>query len=758
MSVTTRLTDDDVGRGSGQGVLLPLGLSPHDVNCPICVETISDPFVTSCGHTFCYQCISTQLKHKNSCPSCGGYLTADNIYPNFLLNKILRKAATARPPGRCSLLDQVQRLLADNMAPDPPASRSLLHMHPLHHHHHHLQPNGNLCQQGSGQGQGQGGHQGYHNAAASNSRGTPSGAGAVAAPHNGGNGSGGGRLRLRLRDIDAVLAALYEAREELERRESSDALHLLLCFLQDARDHKARQMAELRHQLAVLEEDILAATGAAASGVFAGDDGDGEADTGAVPQELQGEDVVGGMGAPPLPLPLSHHGAVPSSAMRFPDPQRLSPGPSGAWLRRALPHLHDAEGARSGSGCTATAVDNFAASTLPPLPLPQVYTTRQDGPCSESEEDLDLDLDHHHHRHQQRRRLRRLGHRAPPRRASWYLHTITPAGGISSVTIDTSGLHEPGQQAEAFGAAMRHALAAATGGGSGGGASDASASAAAAATGSVSVGDEFDSGGGVRQLPKAPDGDADMDSVGQTPTPMPLTPVVMAEMAREGDESGNAMAAAAAATSTASGPQSEEAEAAARRAEVGASAASGQAVVAACRTRQREATDGGVAGGGGGQYGSSVAVGSGRQGMIRCGSADNFMLLAPTGQTARVAGTLVAATAPTGSQPSASGNVAASGGGEDASALSGAAFTPPTCTTSSDMWRQRQQQPGSPAVAVTFDPTAVAMVVASSCPGPHGANVAAPSGDMTNREAGPGKEDEKRTAEESEDEMDVRER
>ncbi|PNH09264.1 E3 ubiquitin-protein ligase [Tetrabaena socialis] len=104
MSVTTRVTDDDTAGlmgcgadGGAQQPLLPLGLSPEDVSCPICVEAISDPFVTSCGHTFCYRCIATQLRHKHSCPSCGAYLTADHIYPNFLLNKALL-AHPHRPP------------------------------------------------------------------------------------------------------------------------------------------------------------------------------------------------------------------------------------------------------------------------------------------------------------------------------------------------------------------------------------------------------------------------------------------------------------------------------------------------------------------------------------------------------------------------------------------------------------------------------------------------------------------------------------
>eukprot|EP00882_Tetradesmus_deserticola_P017805 GHRQ01019097.1.p1 GENE.GHRQ01019097.1~~GHRQ01019097.1.p1 ORF type:complete len:142 (+),score=25.95 GHRQ01019097.1:338-763(+) len=62
-------------------------------SCPICVETIQDAFVTPCGHTFCYKCISTHLKNKSNCPSCGAHLVQDHIHPNFLLSKVW--AATA---------------------------------------------------------------------------------------------------------------------------------------------------------------------------------------------------------------------------------------------------------------------------------------------------------------------------------------------------------------------------------------------------------------------------------------------------------------------------------------------------------------------------------------------------------------------------------------------------------------------------------------------------------------------------------------
>jgi E3 ubiquitin-protein ligase RFWD2 len=61
---------------------------PPLLACPICVETIEDAFVTPCGHTFCFKCISTHLKNKSSCPSCGAHLVQDQVHPNFLLNKV----------------------------------------------------------------------------------------------------------------------------------------------------------------------------------------------------------------------------------------------------------------------------------------------------------------------------------------------------------------------------------------------------------------------------------------------------------------------------------------------------------------------------------------------------------------------------------------------------------------------------------------------------------------------------------------------
>lgn len=65
-----------------------LGLTENDFACPICMSMIKDPFVTECGHSFCFQCITTHLVNKKSCPCCSIYMTADKVHPNFLLHKV----------------------------------------------------------------------------------------------------------------------------------------------------------------------------------------------------------------------------------------------------------------------------------------------------------------------------------------------------------------------------------------------------------------------------------------------------------------------------------------------------------------------------------------------------------------------------------------------------------------------------------------------------------------------------------------------
>ncbi|CAI5517779.1 unnamed protein product, partial [Closterium sp. Naga37s-1] len=55
-----------------------------------------DAFLTACGHSFCYSCITTHLHHKRNCPCCSQFLTLDQLFPNFTLNKLLKKATATQ--------------------------------------------------------------------------------------------------------------------------------------------------------------------------------------------------------------------------------------------------------------------------------------------------------------------------------------------------------------------------------------------------------------------------------------------------------------------------------------------------------------------------------------------------------------------------------------------------------------------------------------------------------------------------------------
>ncbi len=47
-----------------------------DLKCPICLDPFQSPFCDAhCGHTFCFQCIKTWLRKKQSCPICRRYFT-----------------------------------------------------------------------------------------------------------------------------------------------------------------------------------------------------------------------------------------------------------------------------------------------------------------------------------------------------------------------------------------------------------------------------------------------------------------------------------------------------------------------------------------------------------------------------------------------------------------------------------------------------------------------------------------------------------
>ncbi|XP_022149595.1 E3 ubiquitin-protein ligase COP1 [Momordica charantia] len=84
-----------------------------DFLCPICMQIIRDAFLTACGHSFCYMCIITHLRNKSDCPCCALHLTSDQLFPNFLLDKLLKKTSAHQIAQTASPIELFRRTLQE---------------------------------------------------------------------------------------------------------------------------------------------------------------------------------------------------------------------------------------------------------------------------------------------------------------------------------------------------------------------------------------------------------------------------------------------------------------------------------------------------------------------------------------------------------------------------------------------------------------------------------------------------------------------
>lgn len=62
-----------------------------DYLCPICFNLIEEAYITKCGHTFCYGCITKSIETAKRCPKCNASVTTNEIFPNFLLSNLIKK-------------------------------------------------------------------------------------------------------------------------------------------------------------------------------------------------------------------------------------------------------------------------------------------------------------------------------------------------------------------------------------------------------------------------------------------------------------------------------------------------------------------------------------------------------------------------------------------------------------------------------------------------------------------------------------------
>ncbi|KAJ2844907.1 E3 ubiquitin-protein ligase rad18 [Coemansia brasiliensis] len=74
----------------------------QQLRCPICKEYfVTAMAATECGHTFCSLCVRRCLSQESKCPSCRAPLTEGELFPNRLVDSLMRTFRS----GRQQLLD-----------------------------------------------------------------------------------------------------------------------------------------------------------------------------------------------------------------------------------------------------------------------------------------------------------------------------------------------------------------------------------------------------------------------------------------------------------------------------------------------------------------------------------------------------------------------------------------------------------------------------------------------------------------------------
>ncbi|KAJ0988879.1 hypothetical protein J5N97_007235 [Dioscorea zingiberensis] len=53
-------------------------------SCPVCLNTLTEPSSTICGHIFCHGCIRRSVQTLKSCPTCRRKLTMNNFHRVYL--------------------------------------------------------------------------------------------------------------------------------------------------------------------------------------------------------------------------------------------------------------------------------------------------------------------------------------------------------------------------------------------------------------------------------------------------------------------------------------------------------------------------------------------------------------------------------------------------------------------------------------------------------------------------------------------------
>lgn len=95
-------------------------ITPSDLECILCSQCLLDPVTTTCGHTFCRECLARVLDHGLACPLCMSPLKTVEQYrgETIVLTQALRSLATDELQERLTINQQVlEKLDESNQIP-----------------------------------------------------------------------------------------------------------------------------------------------------------------------------------------------------------------------------------------------------------------------------------------------------------------------------------------------------------------------------------------------------------------------------------------------------------------------------------------------------------------------------------------------------------------------------------------------------------------------------------------------------------------
>ena len=199
------------------------------LTCSICMSTFVDPFITPCGHSFCYSCIHQHLaagerredqhaqqgrvgregrsggEPSSLCPQCSSPLRQDHLNPSFALKAVVKHVSQERQHAS----------------------------------------------------QEQGPYLSLKNFLGSN------------------------KDYLSSKELEQLRAQIQEYKQEAERKEKAGTMNLLLHFLHQSKEEKSKRLEALRREIECLDADITACSdpgtlGGDVAGMSA-DDGSGAA-------------------------------------------------------------------------------------------------------------------------------------------------------------------------------------------------------------------------------------------------------------------------------------------------------------------------------------------------------------------------------------------------------------------------------------------------------------------------------------------------